>query len=144
MTRWPHTTLRAVAAVACVLTGPAWSNGDHFFRFKEIPGKPEFVIFGSVKDDRGHYLDNATVFVIVMVHQLEFTATTDALGRFRTPDVGRAIEDLGYETDPSLIEVTVNYPGYRVVRREYRGKYRQKKGAIEMNFLMSRGAQQTR
>lgn len=141
MTRWRPTTLPVLAAVACVSSGPAWSNGDHFFRFKEIPGKPEFVIFGSVKDDRGHYLDNAIVFVIVPVHQLEFTAKTDVLGRFRTPDVGRAIEDLGYEPDPASIEVTVNCPGYRVVRREYRGKYRQKKGAIEMNFQMTQGAQ---
>jgi hypothetical protein len=61
MTLWRLTTLTVVAAVACVLGRPAWSNGDMFFRSTEIPGKPQFVVFGSVKDDRGRYLDNATV-----------------------------------------------------------------------------------
>jgi len=139
MTIWRLTTLTAFAALACVLAGPAWSNGDGFFQSKEIPGNPQYVIFGSVKDDRGNYLHDAIVRVYVAEHMLEFTAPTDVIGRFRTPDIGRAIKDLGYEVDLSLIKVTVEYPDYREVRREYRGKYRQRKGAIEMNFRMKKG-----
>jgi hypothetical protein len=71
---------------------------------------------------------------------LEFTAETDVIGRFRTPDIGRAIKDLGYEVDPLLITVSVECPDYSVVRREYRGNYRQNKGAIEMNFRMKKVA----
>ena len=126
------------AALVCAWSAPASSNGDGFFESMEIPGNPEFVIFGNVRDDRGRYLSNATVRVYVAEHMLEFTAQTDVIGRFRTPDVGRAIRDLGYEVDPSLITVTAEYPGHRLIRREYRGKYRQNKGAIEVNFRMEK------
>lgn len=132
------TTLTVIAAAACVMTSPAWSNGDGFFESKEIPGKPEFVIFGNVKDDQGKYLDNATVKVNVAEHMLEFTAETDVLGRFRTPDVGRAINELGYQVDLSLITITVECAGYELARREYRGKRLQNKGAVEINFRMKK------
>lgn len=130
-----------IAAIVCVAGRPAWSSGAMFLQSTEIPGNPELVIFGSVKDDRGKYLDHALVKVKVAEHMLEFTAETNVIGRFRTPDIGRAIKDLGYEVDLSLITVTVECPSYGVVRREYRGKYRQNKGAIEMNFRMKRVAQ---
>lgn len=130
-----------IAAVLCVSAMPAGSSGAMFLQSTEIPGNPEFVIFGSVKDDRGKYLDHAIVKVKVAQHMLEFTAETNVIGRFRTPDIGRAIKDLGYEVDLSLISVTVECPNYGVVHREYRGKYRQSKGAIEMNFRMKRVGQ---
>ncbi len=133
--------LGVVVATACGLAAPAWPDGDTFFRSKEIRGKAEFVIFGSVKDDHGHYLDRALVVVSVAIHELEFAVETDVIGRFRTPDVGRAIKDLGYEVDPASITVAVEYPGYRLLRREYRGKYGQKKGAVEVNFLMQKVTQ---
>jgi hypothetical protein len=140
MTMWRLTTLNIIAAVGCAFTAAAWSSGDQFYESREIPGNPEFVIFGNVKDDGGKYLSNATVKVNVADHMLVFSTQTDVIGRFRTPDVGRAIKDLGYEVDPSLIILTVEYPDYHVVRREYRGKYRQNKGAIEVNFRMKEGA----
>jgi hypothetical protein len=140
MTLWRLTFWSVIAAVVCVLATPAWSSGAMFFHSTEIRGNPEFVIFGNVKDDRGKYLDKALVRVKVAEHMLEFTAETDVIGRFRTPDIGRAIKDLGYEVDPLLITVSVECPDYSVVRREYRGNYRQNKGAIEMNFRMKKVA----
>jgi hypothetical protein len=47
-----------IAAVLCVSVRPAWSSGAMFLQSREIPGDPEFVIFGSVKDDRGKYRQN--------------------------------------------------------------------------------------
>ena len=134
-------TVFAAAAFATAL--PAWPNGDTFFNTKEIPGSPQYVVFGSVKDVEGHYLENVTVTVSVVKHMLEVSAHTNVLGRFRTPDVGREIQELGYEVDPALIIVSVNCPGYYIAHREYRGKYRQNKGAVEINFQVARipGAQ---
>jgi hypothetical protein len=129
-----------IAALVCVAARPAWPSGAMFLQSTEIPGNPEFVIFGSVKDEGGKYLDHAIVKVKVAEHMLEFTAETNVIGRFRTPDIGRAIKDLGYDVDLSLITVTVECPDYGVVKREYRGKYQQNKGAIEMNFRMKRVA----
>lgn len=105
-----------------------------FLNSTEIQGNPEFVIFGNVKDQRGKYVDKATVRVKVAEHMLEFTTETNVIGRFRTPDIGRAIHDLGYDVDLVLITVSVECAGCSVERREYRGGYRQNKGAIEMNF----------
>jgi hypothetical protein len=63
---------------------------------------------------------------------------TDVLGRFRSLDVGRAIQGLGYDVDVSKIEVIAEYSGYRQLRRVYRGRYGQSKGAIEINFVMQK------
>src|SRR5262249_38169384 len=128
------------AGIVCLLCAPAWPSGAIFLNSTEIVGNPEFVIFGSVKDDKGKYLDNAKVTVKVAEHMLEFSAENNCIGRFRTPEFGRAIKDLGYDVDLSLITVTVDCPGYGVAKREYRGKYLQNKGAIEMNFRMKNAA----
>lgn len=132
------TPLTALVALACGFAQPVWSNGDKFFQAQEIPGNPEFVIFGNVKDDRGKYLSNATVRIVVPEHQLEFEVQTDVIGRFRTPDIGRAINDFGWAVEPEKIQVEVDYPGYRVVRRQNRGKYAQNKGVVEINFQMKK------
>lgn len=125
-----------VLVMALVCADLTWANGDLFFEAMEIPGKPEYVIFGNVKDERGKYLAGATVTVNVAEPMLSYTAETSVIGRYRTLDIGRAITGLGYEVDPSRIEVTVTHPGYSVARRAYRGKFGQKKGAVEMNFVM--------
>ena len=138
MNSWRRVSLIYIAISAAAVVRPAWPNGDGFFRSTEIPGNPEFVIFGNVKDDKGRYLKNAVVRVYVSEHMLEFTAETDVIGRFRTPDVGRAIKDLGYQVDLSMITVDVKLAEYRVLRRENRGRFRQNEGAIEVNFIMTR------
>ena len=126
------------AAIAFSTAVPARSNGDTFFNSMEIPGNPQYVIFGNVKDVQGHYLQHVTVTVRVMKHMLEVSARTDVIGHFRTPDVGREIHELGYQVDPSLIIVSAAYPGYHIAHRQYRGKYHQSKGAIEVDFTMAK------
>jgi hypothetical protein len=69
---------------------------------------------------------------------LEFRATTDVIGHYRTPDVGRVINELGWPVDPALITVSAEYPGYHIAHRQYRGKYRQNRGAVEVDFLMAK------
>jgi hypothetical protein len=138
MTLWRLIVLNIIAAVACAAARPARCNGDTFFTATEIPGKPNYVVFGNVKDQQGNYLKGAVVRVYVAEHMLEFTTQTDVLGRFRTADVGRVINDMGYPVDPSLITVSAEYPGYHIAHREYRGKYQQNKGAVEMDFRMAR------
>jgi hypothetical protein len=128
----------SLLALACAVPPAARGNGDGFFNYAEIAGKPEFVYFGSVRDVRGQRLGKATVRVLVPVHQLEFTATTDALGRYRTPDVGRAIKELGYPVNPNLVALIVEYPGYHEERRESRARRGQASGVVEMNFLLAK------
>lgn len=114
----------------------AYADGDDFFEALEIPGKPEYVVFGNVKDDRGNYVSTAVVTVAVADPILIYETTTTILGRFRTLDVGRAISDLGYDVDPAQIKVSVSAPGYVLIRRFHRASPRQKRGAVEIDFLM--------
>jgi hypothetical protein len=130
--------LTVTLAATCVIAGTARSNGDRFFVATEIPGNPDYVVFGNVKNEQGGYLKEATVRVYVAQHMLEFTVYTDVIGRYRTPDVGRVIKELGYQVDPSLITISAEYPGYHIAHRQYRGRYGQNKGAVEMDFLMAK------
>jgi hypothetical protein len=136
MTIWRLTLM--VVTASYLVVAPAWSNGDHFFLNKEIPGHPQYVIFGNVKDEQNRYVEHATVRIHVAQHMIDAEAFTDVIGRYRTPDVGRVITDMGYGIDPSLISVSVDYPGYHIAHREYRGRYRQNKGAVEMNFRLQK------
>jgi hypothetical protein len=128
----------SVVAVCGAFATPAWSDGDQFFLSKEIPGHPKYVLFGNVKDENDRYVKDAIVQVHVAQHMINVETQTDVIGRYRAPDVGRVIEDMGYEIDPALITVSVYYPGYHIAHRESRGKFRQKKGAIEMNFRLQK------
>jgi len=60
-------TMNLIAAAALAASVPAWPNGDTFFNSTEIPGNPQYVVFGSVKDVQGHYLSHATVTVSVAI-----------------------------------------------------------------------------
>jgi hypothetical protein len=126
-----------VVAALGLYSGAASANGDLFFEAQETPGNPEYVVFGNVKDDKGNYLDGATVRVTVSKPDLSYTAQVGILGRYRTLDVGKAIQSLGYDIDPSLIKVTMIYPGYHVVRSISRARHGQRKGAIEIDFVMA-------
>lgn len=116
----------------------ARADGDDFFLPEEIPGKPEYVVFGSVKDDRGRYVSTAVVTFEVADPVLIFETTTTILGRFRSVDIGRAVIDLGYEVDPSQIKVSVSAPGYVLLRRFNRDSLRRKQGAVEIDLVMKR------
>jgi hypothetical protein len=117
---------------------PSWGDGEPFFAAMEIPGKPEYVVFGAVKDDQGAYLRGANITVTVSDPALMSVATTDTMGRFRTLDVGRAIKDMGYDVDASHIDVSVTDPGYRLAHKINRGRGGQNSGAVEMDFVMER------
>ena len=127
-----------MAAASCSIAGTAWADCDSFFLSTEIPGNPQYVVYGSVKDENGRRIENATVRVYVVEHMIDLETKTDVLGRFRTPDVGRVITEMGYEVDPSLITVAIIYPGYHIAHREYRGRRGQKQGAVEMDFRLKK------
>ncbi len=128
-----------VALVAAAgVGGRAFANGDEFFGAEEIPGQTEFVYFGSVKDEKGGYLDAVEVTFSISEPPLTYVSYTDVLGRYRTLDAGRAIVDLGYEVDTSKFELNVARDGYMQTRRMNRSPSRAKKGAFEINFVMEK------
>lgn len=128
----------AMLVLGLLLGAPAWSNGDMFFEAMEIPGKPEYVIFGNVKDVDGKRIAGAFITIKISEPRLSYTAETDVIGRFRTLDIGRAIRGLGYDVDPTKIAIDVEYPEHKVARRAYRGKRGQDKGAVEIDFVIEK------
>ena len=126
----------ALAAAAGVAEN-AFANGDEFFGAEEIPGETQFVYFGSVKDEKGKYLDGVEVTLDVLDPPLTYVAYTDVLGRYRTLDAGRAILDLGYDVDPSKLKLSVSRVGYVQTRRMSRVPTRAVRGAFEINFTMT-------
>ena len=130
----------ADAVALCVCAGvsrSAFADGDDFFGALEIPGDPEFVYFGSVKDSQGNVLEGVEVMLEVSEPLLAWVSFTNFMGRYRTVDAGRAVVDLGYEVDVSKLTVTVALDGYTMVRRINRAPARAKKGAYELNFVMA-------
>src|SRR5262245_53685660 len=126
------TVCSALAPVA------AHANGDMFFEAMEIDGKPEFVFFGSVKDDQGNYLKEVLVSVDCTEPRLAYDSVSNVIGRYRSLDIGRVIRDLGYDVDPKKITVTALMKGYKVKQRVYRGRATQDRGAVEVNFIMTK------
>jgi hypothetical protein len=126
--------------VTFAFAGASWSNGKNFFGDWEVVGDPEYVIFGNVKDSGGQYLEDASVTIRVTEPVLILRTATDVVGHYRTLDVGRAIVGLDYEVDPSRIEVNAEYPGYHVVSRTYRGRHDQRRGMVEIDFIMAKDA----
>lgn len=114
------------------------ADGDDFFEAAGIPGETEYAVAGTVKDVAGRYLNNVTVTIETSDPHLSYDAITDALGRFRTLDIGRLIKELGYDVDSSKVTVEPRLPGYRTVRRFNRGKARQNKGVVEMDFTLAK------
>lgn len=141
MTVYSRRKTFAVGAALCAtlaLPKIATANGDVFFEALEIEGDPQFVFYGSVKDRAGKYVDGAMVSVDVSEPQLTYESFTNMLGRFRSLDVGRVIQDLGYRIDPNLIDVTVFAPGYRTVRKLSMRRSRDTTGAFEVNFVIEK------
>lgn len=126
-------TLCAVAAVS----RSALANGDEFFGADEIPGKPVFVYFGTIRSTEGKYLNAVEVTLEIAEPPMTLVSYSDVLGRFRTMDAGRTITDMGYEVDPKNFTVTIAREGFKEVRRLNRAPMNAKPGAAyEINFTM--------
>ena len=121
------------------LSGAAFANGDDFFGADEVPGKPIFVYFGTVKSDTGKYLDGVEVTMEIADPPMTLVVYSDILGRFRTLDAGRTLTDMGYEVNAKNFKVSVAAGGYRQIRQLNRAPANAKPGAAyEMNFIMTK------
>jgi hypothetical protein len=126
------------------IANPARSNGDNFFEAQEIEGDPRYVVFGGVKDTEGRPLQDVLVIIESTDPERSYEQTyTDVLGRFRTLDIGRAIESLGYSIDPSGITVEAWLEGYHTVRRLNRSPASRSVGVIEISFVMAKDSDLT-
>ena len=127
----------AVCAITA-LSRTAFANGDEFFGADEIPGRPVFVYFGTIRSDDGKYLNAVEVTLEIADPPMTLVSYSDVLGRFRTMDAGRTVADMGYEVEAQNFKVSVAREGYREVRRLSRAPVKAKPGAAyEIDFIMT-------
>ena len=134
----------------------ARGNGDEFFQgdVLESDNKPletQILYAGRVKDQDGDYIEDATITVAITVptprgeRRVTYNAYTNNIGRYLTLDVAGVVlmmEAIEVEVEPDEVEVTVEKEGYEVVRRLDRSRTRQKNGLFEIDFWMTRQAEE--
>jgi hypothetical protein len=146
-----HNNLLAIVAIflwTCALS-VAWGNGDEFFRADAFsddkPLDTQVIYNGSVRDEEGNYIEDATITVGITVQtprgerRVTYNAYTNNIGRYRTLDVATVIlvmEEVTVEVDPRQVDITVDKTGYRLVRRLDRSRVRQTNGVFEIDFWM--------
>ena len=113
--------MRALAAVLgiALAASTAAANGGMFFDIQSM--RPPLLRYvGQVKDTRGKPVDAFVVAITVKNIDLTFPFRNEGLGRFKSPDIGRAIIGLGKPIDRAQIELAVIKRGYRTVSIQQR------------------------
>ncbi len=145
-----HRTLAALLlSLAC--GNNTWANGDEFFRDNAFaddkPLDTQTIYSGSVRDEDGSYIEDATITVAITVttprgeRRVTYNAYTNNIGRYRTLDVASVVlvmEEVDIKVDPRAVELSVDKPGYRVVRRLDRSRAKQTAGVFEVDFWLAR------
>jgi len=132
-----------LAASANLLPSRTFANGDAFFDDNGMPLEEDLVYFGSVKDEKGGYVQDAIVRANITFtlesgpRQLSYDVKTNVIGRYRTINLGRTFIGFGVEADPNLITLSVRKEGYSEVRKLNRSKYGQTQ-SIEVDFVMAK------
>ena len=141
----------AVWLTALTLSPPVWGNGDEFFRddafSDDKPLDTQVIFSGSVRDEDGRYIEDATITVSITVatprgeREINYNAYTNNIGRYKTLDVASVVlvmEEVEVDVDPRQVQVGVDKPGYSVLQRLDRSRARQKSGVFEIDFRMAR------
>ena len=133
------------AWLLCLPAAPTQADGDDYFLPALNPDGSAILeggYAGSVKDDAGRSIPDATVKIVVTVdtaegpYPLTLNAYSDALGRYRSRDPKVVFSDfLPGNTAPLNVELIVLKEGYEFVRRFARGRL-QETGPLEVDFVL--------
>ena len=123
----------ALFGLTLLVSSIAWANGQEFFA-ASFATKPDLAYVGSVKDTKGHPLVGAQVVVWAVDFGLTFPASTDATGRYRSPDVGANIKEVTTQVDLKQLRVECAFPGYEQVKRAAIPD--KTSGIVEIDFIM--------
>jgi len=143
--------LTAAMLLAAGVSTHARANGDEFFRgdaFSDNKPLDTQVIFsGSVRDEAGNYVEDATITVGITVstprgeRRVTYNAYTNNIGRYRTLDVASVVlvmEEVAVDVDPRQVDITADKAGFKVTRRLDRSRARQTRGVFEVDFWVAR------
>jgi hypothetical protein len=124
-------TLGFILALAVAV----WANGEEFFA-SAGSGKIDLVYFGRIKDRRtGRSVTDEAIFLIKDKSTgLSFPFTNDKPGHYRSPDVGRAIKEIGEKVDVNAFEVDLQVVGYK--KATVTRVPRKTGGNVELDFTL--------
>jgi hypothetical protein len=142
LARWHRleeiTMIARITAVALSLglvlamppTLPASANGAAFFNNSGQISEDGTVYFGIVKNQKGEPVVGANVQIHVKGQNIEYVYQTTTLGRYRSIDLPK-------DTDPKLVEVIVQKPGFNVLNTDNRTRTSKAGLPVEINFVLS-------
>ena len=113
----------AAALMAVAATSPAFANGGDFFEELQLHwggAKPDqgSPYFGFVRDQRGKFLQGATVTATIKTSGSSLSMQTNVLGHFTLPGFAKHI-------NPDTVVVSCSKQGFKqvnVVRRQYKDR----------------------
>jgi hypothetical protein len=125
-------TLSMGLLMATPPSNPASANGGSFFADPDRIDDGT-LYFGIIKDQKGTPVVGAKVLISVKGQNIEYVHQTTSLGRYRSVDLPK-------DTDPKLVEVTVQKPGFRVVTQDNRTRTVRAGLPVEINFVLAPAA----
>ena len=120
-----------VALVAMTIAGsqPAWSNGATFFEEDVGIEYDGTVYFGFVRDQRNLPINDAIVTITVKDKNLQYKTETNPIGIYKNVQVAK-------DVDPSDVEVSVDAPGYALVKAVNKTRMLAPGQPVQIDFQM--------
>ena len=125
----------AILGFILAFAGTVHANGEEFFA-SAGSGKIDLVYFGRIKDKlTGRSVTDEAIFLINdKATGLSFPFTNDKPGHYRSPDVGKAIREIGEKVDVNAFEVELQVSGYKKAR--VTRVPRKTQGNVELDFAL--------
>jgi hypothetical protein len=125
----------AILGFIVAFAGTVCANGEEFFPAAG-GGKIDLVYFGRIRDKlTGRSVIDEAIFLINdKASGLSFPFTNDKPGHYRSPDVGKAIREIGEKVDVNAFEVELQVAGYKKAR--VTRVPRKTQGIVELDFAL--------
>lgn len=125
-----------VLALTLAVAGPAFGNGEEFFKPKDLDGPVDLVYVGQIRDavTRRQIKETANIVVSDKSSGMTFLFTSDSPGHYHSPDIGAALKALGNTVDVNSLEMLVMIAGYKTMT--VTKLPRQASGIVEVNYKM--------
>lgn len=129
-----------ILGLIVAFAGTVWANGEEFFAAPQ-GANIDLVYFGRIKDKqtRRSVTDQAVFLLRDKATGLSFTYTNDKPGHYRSPDIGKAIKDIGEQVDVNAFEVEAWVGGYK--KATITRVPRKTSGNVELDFSLEPVAQ---
>ena len=122
-------SLVAIMTMSLAGSQPARSNGATFFEEDVGVEYDGTVYFGFVRDQRNLPINDAIVTITVKDKNVQYKTETSPIGIYKNVQVAK-------DVDPSDVEVSVNVPGYTLVKAVNKTRMLTPGEPVQIDFQM--------